>query len=165
MTAPCTEPAAELAQRLVDTVNARLDTAHHEWEPARVLTHAVIAVLVDALDLDPVVKPNAVQREFLLQLRDHAAATLPHNTAEPPREATRYTTVLIADTLQGGKNLAAALGLPQESTLVVSLAVQLRGLLLPDDVEVMDRSDRMSVAQRRLIDHELEICKASSAPR
>ncbi|MFD9706190.1 hypothetical protein [Lentzea sp. NPDC059081] len=153
------EHVAEAATRVVDAVTARLDTAHHEWEPGAVFAHAALAELDRVLDENPGLQLN---RDFLARIADRVAATVPASATSVPAQEPRYATVLVADTQVQGKNLVDALSLHRPTTLVVSHPDQLRGRLLPEDIEVIDRTSGMNVATRREIDKHLELCKTAS---
>ncbi|SDK31054.1 hypothetical protein SAMN04488074_105126 [Lentzea albidocapillata subsp. violacea] len=157
--------ASELAERVVAAVTARLDTAHHEWQPGSVLAHAVLAELIGALDQNPGMR-GRLNRDFLAQICDVVAATLPKqvsaDSAEPfnvVRLGPRYGTVLLVDSLAHGPALVEALGLHIDSTVVVSAPRQLDDIALLDDVEVIDRTVAMSAALRLEIDEQLQRCK------
>ncbi|MDX8050423.1 hypothetical protein SK571_13610 [Lentzea sp. BCCO 10_0798] len=157
-----TMPATDVAQRLVDAVTARLDTAHHEWEPASVLAVAMLDeldVLLDRHDFP-------LTRDFLQHVRQAVVATLPKqipaDVAEPfnvVRLGPRYATVLLVDALAHGPALMEGLTLHADSTLVVSLPSHLEDVALLDDVEVIDRTVAMPAVCREDIDKELERCK------
>lgn len=75
-----------------------------------------------------------------------------------------YTNVLLADSQPSARKVIRQLNLTRRNTLVVVDPDDLRGLVLPLNVRVLDHTHRMSLPNYKAIQENLRLCQATAQP-